>query len=170
MRRAGRSSYHYRSRRPSQAVLKKHIREIVETRVHYGYRRIHVLLRREGWRVNAKRIYRLYCEEGLQLRNKTPKRRVSTKLREERCPAAAPIEVWTMDFMSDQLFDGRRIRILTIVDAFSRLSPAIDIRQSYRGSDVVETLERVSQNHGMPKTIRVDHGPEFISKELDLWA
>ena len=170
MLRAGRSSYQYRSRRPSQAVLKKRIREIVETRVRYGYRRIHVLLRREGWRVNAKRVYRLNCEEGLQLRNKTPKRRVSAKLREDRCPAAAPNEVWTMDFMSDQLFDGRRIRILTIVDAFSRLSPAIDIRQSYRGSDVVETLERVTRDHGMPKTIRVDHGPEFIGKELDLWA
>ena len=73
-----------------------------------------------------------------------------------------------MDFMSDQLFDGRRIRILTIVDAFSRLSPAIDVRQSYRGSDVVETLERVTRVHGMPRTIRVDNGPEFISKELDL--
>ena len=167
---AGRSSYHYRSRRASQAALRKRIREIAETRVRYGYRRIHVLLRREGWRVNAKRVYRLYCEEGLQLRNKTPKRRVSAKLREDRCPAAAPNEVWAMDFMSDQLFDGRRIRILTIVDAFSRLSPAIDIRQSYRGSDVVETLERVTRVHGTPRTIRVDNGPEFISKELDLWA
>ena len=75
-----------------------------------------------------------------------------------------------MDFMSDQLFDGRRIRILAIVDAFSLLSPAIDVRQSYRGSDVVETPERVTRVHGMPRTIRVDNGLEFISKELDLWA
>ena len=79
-------------------------------------------------------------------------------------------EVWVMDFMSDQLFDGRRIRILTIVDAFSRLSPAIDVRQSYRGSDVVETLERVTRVHDKPRSIRVDNGPEFISKALDLWA
>ena len=96
--------------------------------MRYGYRRIHVLLWREGWRVNAKRVYRLYTEEGLQLRNKTPKRKVSAKLREDRSPAAAPNEVWAMDCMSDQLFDGRRIRILTIVDAFSRLSPAIDVQ------------------------------------------
>ena len=75
-----------------------------------------------------------------------------------------------MDFISDQLFDGRRVRILMIVDAFGRLSPMIDVRQSYRGSDVVETLERVTRVHGMPGTIRVDNGPEFISKELDLWA
>lgn len=73
-----------------------------------------------------------------------------------------------MDFMSEQLFDGRRI--LTIVDAFSRLSPAICVRQSYRGSDVVETLEQVTRLYGKPQTIRVDSGPEFISKALDLWA
>ena len=166
----GRSTYHYAARRPSQAVLSKRIREIAETRVRYGYRRIHVLLRREGWQVNAKRIYRLYTEEGLQLRHKTPKRRVAAKLREDRSPAAAPNEVWAMDFLSDQLFNGRKIRILTIVDAFSRLSPAIDVRPSYRGPDVVDTLERVTGIHGTPKTIRLDNGPEFISKALDLWA
>jgi len=148
----------------------KRIREIAQTRVRYGYRRIHVLLRREGWQVNAKRIYRLYCEEGLQLRNKAPKRKVSAKLRDDRMPASAPNEIWAMDFMSDQLFDGRRIRILTVVDAFTRLSPAVDIRHSYRGADVVATLERVSRIHGTPKIIRVDNGPEFISKDLDLWA
>ncbi len=167
---ASRSSYHYKSRRPSQATLRKRIREIAETRVRYGYRRIHVLLRREGWRVNAKRVYRIYKEEGLQLRNKTPKRKVSAKLREDRCPATGANQVWAMDFMSDQLFDGRRIRILTIVDAFTRLSPAIDVRQKYLGLDVVETLGRVTKVYGLPKTIRVDNGPEFISKDLDLWA
>ena len=167
---ASRSSYHYKSRRPSQASLRKRIREIAETRVRYGYRRIHVLLRREGWQVNAKRVYRLYTEEGLQLRNKTPKRKVSAKLREARCPPTASNDVWSMDFMSDQLFDGRRVRILTIVDAYTRVSPAIDVRHSYRGTEVVETLERVTKIYGKPKTIRVDNGPEFISKELDLWA
>ena len=153
--RVGRSMYHYRSRRPSQAVLVKRIREIAGTRVRYGYRRVHVLLRREGWQVNAKRVYRLYCEEGLQLRNKVPKRKVSAKLREDRCSATAPNEVWAMDFMSDQLFDGRRIRILTVVDSFTRLSPVVDVRRSNRGADVVDTLERVTQIYGMPKTIRV---------------
>ena len=75
-----------------------------------------------------------------------------------------------MDFLSDQLFDGRKIRVLTIVDNFTRVSPAIDVRLSYRGVDVVATLERVATVHGRPKRIRVDNGPEFISKELDLWA
>ena len=165
-----RSTYHYRSKRTGQAVLMKRIREIAETRVRYGYRRIHVLLRREGWLVNVKRVSRLYREMGLQLRSKSPKRRVTAQLREDRSAASAANQVWAMHFVHDQLFDGRKIRVLTIVDTFSRLSPAIDVRQSYRGSDVVETLERVIQETGCPKTIRLDNGPEFVSRELDLWA
>jgi putative transposase len=165
-----RSTYHYRSKRAGQAALSKRIKEIAETRVRYGYRRVHVLLRREGWTVNVKRVCRLYREQGLQLRNKAPKRRVKAKLRDDRHPAIAANQVWAMDFVHDQLFDGRKIRVLTIVDTFTRLSPAIDARQNYRGCDVVETLERVACELGYPKTIRVDNGPEFISKDLDLWA
>jgi putative transposase len=167
---APRSTYHHRSRRGTQAELCKRIREIAETRVRYGYRRIHVLLRREGWAVNAKRVWRLYRLEGLQLRSKTPKRKASAKLRQDRAVASAPNEIWAMDFLSDQLFDGTRIRVLTIVDACSRISPAIDVRQSYRGADVVETLERVVARYGLPRQIRLDNGPEFISRDLDLWA
>jgi putative transposase len=167
---AERSSYHYKGKRRPQAVLIKRIQEIAETRVRYGYRRIHVLLRREGWRVNAKRVWRLYREMGLQLRNKTPKRRVKAQLREGRSAATGANEVWAMDFVHDQLFDGRKIRALTIIDTFTRLSPAIDVRQSYRGADVVATLERAAAEVGLPKSIRVDNGPEFVSKELDLWA
>lgn len=114
------STYHYRSRRPDQADLKARINEICATRVRYGYRRIHVLLRREGWEVNHKRTYKLYREMGLQLRNKTPKRRVKAKLREDRRPAVRPNEVWAMDFLHDQLATGTKIRVLTVVDTFSR--------------------------------------------------
>lgn len=165
-----RSSLFYRHKRDTQAILRQRIREIAETRVKWGYRRIHVLLRREGWQINAKRVHRLYCLEGLQLRNKTPKRKVSAKLRSDRTLASRQNEVWAMDFMSDQLFDGTRLRILTIVDAFTRFSPAIDARKSYRADDVVNTLERVTRKYGVPKEIRVDNGPEFISGALDLWA
>jgi putative transposase len=165
-----RSSYHHRSRRAGQAPLSKRIKEIAETRVRYGYRRIHVLLRREGWMVNHKRVCRLYREQGLQLRNKTPKRRVKAKLRSDRTTALAANDIWAMDFVHDQLFDGTKIRALTIVDLLSRVSPAVGVRQSYRGHHVVETLERGAAEFGYPKTIRVDNGPEFVSKELDLWA
>ena len=98
-----RSSYHYRSRRSEQAVLRKRIREIAQTRVRYGYRRIHVLLRREGWPINAKRVYRLYKLERLQMRHKPPRRRVMAQLREDRQPARAPHECWSMDWMCDEL-------------------------------------------------------------------
>jgi len=165
-----RSTYHYRSRRTGQAALIGRIKEIARTRVRYGYRRIHVLLRREGWPVNAKRVWRLYRDESLQLRNKSPKRRVKAKLREGRTSALAPNEVWAMDFVHDQLFDGRKIRALTVIDTFTRLSPAIEVRQGWRGSDVATVLDRAAEQLGYPGTIRVDNGPEFISKELDLWA
>ena len=110
------SSYHYKARRPSQASLRERIKEIAESRVRYGYRRIHVLLRREGWVVNAKRVNRLYREMGLQLRNKSPKRKVKAKLREGRSAPVGSNDVWAMDFMSDKLFDGlpfqRRERVM----------------------------------------------------------
>lgn len=164
------SSYHYKPRRPSQASLRERIKEIAETRVRYGYRRIHVLLRREGWVVNAKRVNRLYREMGLQLRNKSPKRKVKAKLREGRSAPIGSNDVWAMDFVHDQLYDGRKIRILTVIDAFTRYVPAIDVRERYTGADVVTTLEAVCRETGYPKSIRVDQGPEFISKDLDLWA
>ena len=167
---AQRSSCHYRPHGDDQADLKKRIREVAETRVRYGYRRIHVLLRREGWQVNPERIYRLYKEMGLQLRNKTPKRRVKAKLREDRSEATQGNETWAMDFVHDQLVTGRKIRVLTMIDTFSRFSPATDPRFSYRGEDVVRTLESVCRRYGYPKTIRVDQGSEFISRDLDLWA
>ncbi len=148
------SLYHYKSKRGDQAALKVRIKEIAATRVRYGYRRVHVLLRRVGWTVNAKRIYRLYKEMGLQLRNKTPKRRVKAKLREDRTEAVHSNDVWAMDFVHDQLATGRKIRVLTVVDTFSRFSPVVDPRFSYRGEDVVATLERTCRSVGYPKTIR----------------
>jgi putative transposase len=165
-----RATYHYRSRRAGQAELTERIKEIAATRVRYGYRRIHVLLRREGWQVNPKRVYRLYRELGLQLRHKTPRRRVKAKLREGRLSATRANETWAMDFVHDQLATGGKLRVLTIVDTFSRFSPALEPRFTFRGADVVEVLERVGREIGLPTTIRVDQGTEFVSRDLDLWA
>ena len=163
-------SYRYKSRRPGQAALQQRIREICQTRIRFGYRRVHVLLRRDGWEVNPKRVYRLYKEMGMQLRNKTPKRRVRAKLRDDRAEAVGSNDVWAMDFVHDQLATGRKLRVLTVVDTFSRYVPVLDVRFSYRGADVVSTLEKVCCRIGYPKTIRVDQGSEFVSRDMDLWA
>lgn len=164
------STYHYKSRRRGQADLEHRIKEIAETRMRYGYRRVHVVLQREGWMTNIKRTYRLYTALGLQLRNKTPKRRVKAKLREDRCPAVQPNQTWAMDFVHDQLAMGKKLRVLTVVDIFSKYSPVVDPRFSYRAEDVVRTLEGVCGQVGYPQTIRVDQGSEFVSRDLDLWA
>jgi putative transposase len=116
--------------------------------------------------VNAQDLQRV----GLHLRNKTPKRRVKAKLREDRCAASRVNDVWAMDFVHDQLATGRKIRVLIVVDTFSRFSPVLDPRFSYRGEDVVQTLEATCASVGYPKTIRGDQGSEFISRDLDLWA
>lgn len=133
-----------------------------------GYRRVHVLLKREGWDVNVKRTYRIYRDLGLQLRNKTPKRRVKAKLRDDSQEAAGPNDVWAMDFVHDQLATGKKIRVLTVVDTFSRYVPVLDPRFSYRAEDVVRALESICPKIGYPKTIRVDQGSEFVSRDLDI--
>ncbi len=145
------------------------LRELAAARVRYGYRRLHVLLQREGWHVNHKRVYRLYRLEELSLRLKTRKKRISA-LRVMQPPAQAPNEHWSMDFMTDSLYDGRRFRILTIVDNMSRESPAIEVDVSLPSIRVVAVLERLAQTHGLPKVIYVDNGPEFVAKALDTWA
>src|SRR3954463_6096134 len=122
------------------------------------------------WDVNIKRTHRIYNELGLQLRNKTPKRRVKAKLRDDRKAPPQPNETRAMDFVHDQLATGKKIRVLTVVDTFSRFSPTIDPPFSYRAEDVVQSLERICRSNGYPKTIRVDQGSEFISRDMDLWA
>lgn len=136
----------------------------------YGYRRVHVLLDREGWGINIKKVYRIYKELGMQLRNKTPKRRVKAKLRDDRAEAVGPNDVWAMDFVHDQLATGKKLRVLTVVDTFSRYVPVLDAKFSYRGADVVATLDRVCRQAGCPKTIRIDQGSAFVSRDMDLWA
>ena len=165
-----RSSYYYQSVKDDRA-LKQRICEIAAARVRYGYLRIHTLLRRESWHVNHKRVYRVYCEAGLNLRAKRPKRRVSAAHREQRLIVSSLDECWSMDFVSDNLFNGRRIRALTIVDNYSRECLGIYVDRSIKGRDVVNELDRLRLFEGRrPKRIKVDNGPEFISKDLDKWA
>jgi putative transposase len=164
-----RSSLCYKSRQPDTSALKLRMRDLATARVRYGYRRIHVLLRREGWVLNHKKVYRLYKLEGLSLRLKKSKKRVS-RLRVVQPQAQSPNERWSLDFMSDTLGSGPRIRVLTIVDHFSRVSPAIEVDTSLSGRRVIEVLERAAEQFGLPRTICVDNGPEFSGRALDQWA
>jgi putative transposase len=166
-----RTSYYYKSIKVDDTALRQRIREIAQARVSYGYQRIHVLLRREGWLVNHKRVYRIYCEEGLHLRRKRPKRRVSPAHRRQRPEVKKIDQCWSMDFVADNLFNGRRIRALTVVDNFSRECLAIHVDHSVKADQVVSAMEALRLfAFRSPNRIQVDNGSEFISKALDKWA
>ena len=152
-----RSTVQYKSIKTDVPALRARINEIAATRVRYGYPRIHILLRREGWLVNRKRVYRIYREEGLSLRLKTPHRRKSAVVRSERPTAIAVNQTWSMDFMADNLADGRKIRLLTIVDNFSRECLALEVAAGFKGTDVAQTLTRIVGERGKPREIRCDN-------------
>jgi len=165
-----RTVYRYQGIKPDQTPLRHRIKELAYSRVRYGFARIHVLLRREGWKINIKRTYRLYCLEGLNLRYKKPRRHKSSSQRVTRLPANQVNECWSMDFVCDQLFNGMRFRFLTLVDIFTRECLAIEVGQHMTGEDVVQTLHQVLQDRQKPRQIFLDNGSEFISKALDKWA
>jgi len=159
----------YRSRRDNQAELRMRLRELAGTRVRYGYRRLTVLLRREGRAVNAKRIYRLYREEGLQvLRTKRTKR--AAHVRVPLAGATRPNQRWSMDFVSDRLADGRWFRILTVVDQYTRECLCAYADRSQSGDRVVAQMQRLVRMRGAPESITTDNGSEFAGRAMEVWA
>lgn len=147
------------------------MREIASTRIRFGFWRIYVLLRREGWKVNHKRIYRLYKAEGLNLRAKRPRRRKAAANRMDRIVLTGPNQSWSMDFVSDALFDGKKFRALTVVDNHTRECLAIEVAQSLTGDDVVRVLTNIAKERRQyPLRTQADNGPEFVSLVLDKWA
>ena len=165
-----RSVQYYRSVKDPRHDLRARMRELAQVRVRYGYRRIHVLLRRDGWRLGKNQMYRLYREEQLQLRSKLPKRRKMVVVRRERIRPRAPNEVWSLDFVSDQLANGTRFRARTVVDVFSREALAIEVGQRLGGEHVVAVLNRLVAQRRAPHYLFVDNGSEFSGRLLDLWA
>jgi putative transposase len=138
--------------------------------VRYGYRRLTVLLRREGWKVNAKRIYRLYTEEQLIVRTKL-RRKIARRQRGSMALATAPNQCWSMDFMRDKLADGRSFRILTVVDQFTRECVCWEADRAMTGMTVAQALERAKEERGkLPASITVDNGTEFCSRALEAWV
>ncbi|MTB52080.1 IS3 family transposase [Lewinella sp. W8] len=149
-----RQTMYYQPKGRDDAALRQRIKELAATRVRYGIWRIIILLKREGWKDNHKRIYRIYCEEGLNLRSKRPRRRKSAAHRQIPTPASSIDECWSMDFVADQLFNGQKFRALTVVDNYSRQCPVIYVAPSIRGNDVVAVLDSLERR---PKRIKVDN-------------
>lgn len=164
-----RSSFRYKPKPDKDAVLRIRLRELAEQRRRFGSPRLHVLLQREGYLVNHKRVERLYREEGLSLRSKKRKKRIS-HLRTVLDRPAQANQHWSMDFVSDSLRNGRRFRVLTIVDDLTRECPALEVDHSLPGLRVTRVLDRLAATRGLPNVITVDNGPEFISRALDSWA
>lgn len=165
-----RSVQYYRSVKDPKLGLRRRMRELANVRVRYGYRRIHILLKREGWQIGRNQTYRLYRIEHLQLRSKLPKRRKMVVTRRARIKPLRPNEAWSMDFVADQLVDGSKFRTLTIIDVFTREALAIEVGQGLRGEHVVATLNRLAAQRGSPACLLVDNGSEFSGQLLDLWA
>jgi len=164
-----RSSCYYQARARDDRALRAALRRKAAERRRFGYRRLLVLLQREGWRANHKRVWRVYQAERLQVRRRT--RKQTAKWRGEK-PAVAQRrnQRWSIDFMSDQLANGRRIRLLNVVDDYTRECLAVEVDTSLGGDRVARVLDRISQLHGLPERLVSDNGPEFCSRALDAWA
>ena len=165
-----RSVWYAKSQARDQSALRLRIREIAMNRPRCGYLRVHVMLQREGWKINKKRVYRLYRLEGLQLRMKT-KRRKRISLQRGKAPVASgPNQCWSMDFVYDQMLERRKFRILTVIDHWSRESVSLEANFRLTGRCVGQALDQAAATRGWPKSITVDNGTEFTSKALDEWA
>jgi putative transposase len=164
-----RSTYTYKLRKKDQTVLRMRLRELAEARRRFGYRRLTVLLQREGWGVNHKRVYELYRLENLAVRTKKRKKR-SSHLRVVPPTPTAANQRWCMDFVSDRLEDGHYFRTLTVVDVFTRECLTLHADRHLSGRKVAHALEQIGTARGLPKEITVDNGTEFFSKAMDAWC
>ncbi len=166
--RLSRKAAAYQPSRRADEPLKTRLKELGEQYPRYGYLMLHAMLKREGLVINRKRTYRIYCEEGLQVRTKRRK-----KLVRPRIPMAVPTrpnERWSLDFVHDQLADGRRIRVLNIIDDYSRVCVGQLVDRSISGVRVVRYLEELAQSRSMPKSIIMDNGTELTSKAMFFWS
>ena len=165
-----RTVLHYASKaQPENERLQARLVELAGERRRFGYRRLHALVRREGVSVNHKRLYRLYRDAGLTVRRRKRRHGVAVERQALELPLG-PNDVWSMDFVSDALASGRRIKVLTIVDDFSKESVNLAVDFGISGHYVTRVLDQAARFRGYPKAIRTDQGPEFTGKALDQWA
>ncbi len=163
-----RSTHRYQSRREEPAGLRGRLREHAARRRRWGYKKLTILLRRDGYEVNHKRVYRIYRDEKLLVHLRRRRRAALARVVLQK--AMRPNQHWAMDFMSDTLASGRRFRVFTLMDHFTREGIAVEAAHSLPSRKVVEVLDRVCAERGYPELIVIDNGPEFISKALDAWA
>jgi len=164
-----RSTYRYIGKPRNDDCIRQRLRVLAQKRRHWGCPQLHRILRREGFVINHKRTERLYREENLSIRIKRRKKTAAI-LRIQVPDAQRPNQQWAMDFVSDALFNGRKIRLLTLIDEYLRQSLAIEVDTSINGARVTQVLNRIAYQYGLPDMIKVDNGPEFIGKALDAWA
>lgn len=160
----------YRSRRPDDGALRRRLHELASTWITFGSRRLHIMLRRDGLRVNHKKVHRLYVEEGLQLKPRRRRRRRSAVQRMNRPAAQAANQRWAMDFMHDTLATGARVRVFTLIDVWRRECLAIRAATQFTGADVAAILAATGESRSLPSVIQCDNGTEFTSTALDHWA
>ena len=165
-----RAGWYKKSQAKDQTALRLRIRDIALARPRFGYNRIHTLLRREGWRVNKKRVRRRYRLEGLPVRLRVRRRKYLAVHRGPVPVATGVHQRWSMDVVHDQLMAGRAFRVLTVVDQWSRQSPILEVGFSLTGQHVVAAMEAVGTRTTWPRSITVDHGSEFVSRAVDAWA
>lgn len=164
-----RSSVRYRTRRATDQRLRGLLRELAQKRLRFGYRRLCALLRRQGERVNHKRVHRLYREEGLHLRRQTRRRR-RTGPRGVLLPCSRLNQRWSLDFMHDTLGNGRKFRLFNVIDDCTRECLCIDVSTGFSGHHVVRVLDRLCLQRGTPEVIRSDNGTEFVCDAVQRWA
>lgn len=164
-----RNTLRYQSRRSDDQALRAWMREIAETKRRYGCPRIYVRLRREGWRVNHKKVERLYREEGLSLRRRARKKTAAVPRVALPLPSQ-PGLCYAMDFVHDRLATGRRFKCLTMTDPYSKEVPVIEVDTSIGGDRVCRILDRLFVTRPLPETLILDNGPEFAGSALDAWA
>lgn len=160
--------YRYQSARGDDTDLRERLVELSAERRRFGYRRLHILLRREGWEVNWKKLYRLYREERLTVRKRGGRKRALGT----RAPMAVPQDKnqrWSLDFVSDTLVDGRRFRILCVIDDFSRECLATVVDNSISGTRVARELDSIAERRGYPCMIVSDNGTELTSNAMLKW-
>jgi putative transposase len=164
-----RSSWYRVRTRSTPAALEGRLRTLAHERPRFGYRRLHVLLRREGFQVNHKRVWRIYRAEGLAVRRRRRKR-VCAAPRRVLAPPTAANQRWSMDFVQDGTVNGRRFRVLCVVDDFTRECLALVTDTSITGARVARELQWLTSTRARPEVLVSDNGPEFTGKAMDAWA